>query len=92
MVQETLLDVRQLAPPEPLEMALKAVGGLTPGKYLCLHHRREPCGLLPRLNNLDCDYWIAQDEDGFCEVYIWRKGDGECVRAIESKAGRSMEK
>ncbi|MCB0365258.1 MAG: DUF2249 domain-containing protein [Bdellovibrionaceae bacterium] len=91
MVDETLVDVRELAPPEPLEKALAAIDQLVPGKYICLHHRREPCGLLPRLKNLGCEHWISRDEDGFCEVFVWLYGDEESRRAIEQKVGRPMD-
>ncbi|MCC7402901.1 MAG: DUF2249 domain-containing protein [Bdellovibrionales bacterium] len=90
MVQEVLLDVREMVPPEPLEKALAAIDDLGLGRYLCLIHRREPCALLPRLPNLNCAYWIACDKDGRCEVYIWREGDETSRRAIEAKVGRPM--
>lgn len=91
MVDETLIDVRDLPPPEPLEKALAAIDQLRPGKYLVLHHRREPCALLPRLGNLQCKYWVTREEDGFCEVHIWQMGDDESLKAIEQKVGRSMD-
>lgn len=77
MSKEIALDVRGLAPPEPLEKALQAAAALQPGERLRMVHDREPCLLYPLLDKRGFRYLAeAQAEDRF-EILIWRKGDAE---------------
>ncbi len=52
------LDVRNLEPPEPLERALKAAGGLLPGQTLRLRIHREPFPLYELLDAMGCSHAI----------------------------------
>lgn len=64
------LDVRHLAPPEPLERILEALAGLGPGERLWVLHRREPFPLYDLLKGLGWS-WHTTGQDGRFEILIW---------------------
>jgi uncharacterized protein (DUF2249 family) len=57
------LDVRDLAPPEPLERVLDALADLPPGDRLLVHHRREPFPLYDLLRRMGYA-WRTEGEEG----------------------------
>ncbi len=72
---ETVLDVRGLEPPQPLELALEASSRLAPGQRLRMIHHREPCLLYPLLEKRGFHHRTAETEDDRVELLIWRKDD-----------------
>lgn len=62
---ERRLDVRDLPPPEPLQLALAAIRELAPGETLQMLHRREPQPLYALLPDLDCSYTVEHRLDHF---------------------------
>lgn len=70
----SVLDVSDLAPPEPLERALERAGQLAPGECFVLVHQREPCLLYPLLERQGLEFATRTPEEGRVEVLIRRKG------------------
>lgn len=69
------LDVSALEAPQPLQRALDALSQLTPGDYLHFHHRMRPCHLYGYLAEQGFASDTRLDENGNCEVFIWREDD-----------------
>lgn len=69
----SILDVSNLAPPEPLERALERAQSLAPGEAFVLVHRREPCLLFPLLEKQGFEYATRMPEEGRVEVLIRRR-------------------
>jgi hypothetical protein len=84
---ERLLDATGLEPPEPLERALSAARGLAAGDYVRMLHRREPCILFPKLEELGFAHLMRPGRDAVCEIFIWRQGDGVAEMAAKARAG-----
>ncbi len=66
------LDVRGLAPPEPMERTLAALDDLPDGRALLQVNDRVPAFLLPLLDERGHHYRIGDDERGTL-VTIWRE-------------------
>lgn len=64
------LDVRHLAPPEPLERILDTLADLPPSDELCVVHRREPFPLYDLLRRLGYQ-WRTEGADEYFEIRIW---------------------
>ncbi len=73
-MQERILDVRGLEPPEPLERALEAAAALRPDERLRMIHRREPCLLYPLLEQRGFAHTTRALAEDHYEILIWRKG------------------
>ncbi len=82
--REVVLDVRDLEPPEPYELATETLSNLQPGQYVRMISRRMPRLLYP---------WL--DEHGFCEetrdnavdlyeIFIWIAGDTDTAEFIKT--------
>jgi uncharacterized protein (DUF2249 family) len=83
MATERSFDVRELEPPEPLELALDMAHSLWPGEYLRMLHRREPFPLY-RLLELDgFRYRLHSGGDSPFEILIWRAGDSEAESTVQ---------
>ena len=83
MTSERLLDVRDLAPPEPLERVLVAMHALTDAQYLRVRLPREPFPLYPLLQEFGYT-WRARPADGaWFEILIWRRADREAQTAAQ---------
>lgn len=85
-----ILDVSQMEPPQPLQVALAALDTLAPGEYLCLLHRREPVLLYPLLEqrgyaHITCGGSNADDRGIAFRIYIWRLNDA-CAEAAARRA------
>lgn len=76
---DIVLDVRRLAPPEPMEAVLAALAGLQAGDRLRMLHRREPFPLYDLLPRMGYAWKTTEDttagEVGF-EILIWHRDDG----------------
>lgn len=83
MAPEHLLDVRDLAPPEPLERVLVALHDLRDAQYLRARLPREPYPLYPLLQEFGYT-WRARAPDGpGFELLIWRRDDREAQIAVQ---------
>ena len=81
MTVERVLDVSDLAPPEPLERALEAVRELPPGGYVRMLHWREPLLLYPLLEEQGLRWTTRAGRETAYEILIWRRGDAEAEAA-----------
>jgi hypothetical protein len=69
-VERSFLDVRKLAPPEPMEQILDALADLPPSRPLWVLHRREPFPLYDLLKRLGyC--WLTRGSEDCFEILIW---------------------
>jgi len=83
MTSERLLDVRDLAPPEPLQRVLVAMHALAAAQYLRVCLPREPFPLYPLLQEFGY-LWRARPADGAgFEILIWRRDDREAQIAAQ---------
>lgn len=64
------LDVRKLAPPEPLEQILDVLASLPRSEPLWVLHRREPFPLYDLLKRLGYS-WLARGCGERFEILIW---------------------
>lgn len=80
---ETLLDVSDREPPEPLVLTLAAAEALTPGRYVRMLHRREPCLLPDNLRRRGFSWRMRAAVSVAVEVFIWREGDEAAERAVQ---------
>lgn len=70
---ETVLDVRGLPPPEPLERVLDALGALQPGDHLRLLIDIEPRPLYAMLDRNDLAHRTERGPVSGYEVTIWAR-------------------
>ncbi len=84
MPGEVLLDVSELAPPEPLTLTLEAAEQLQPGQYLRMLHRREPCMLFGHLDDNHFKYYQRKGTTSAVEVFIWAEDDDEAAAAVQA--------
>jgi uncharacterized protein (DUF2249 family) len=70
--EPVVLDVRGLAPPEPLERTLTALAELQDGDSLLQVNDRVPAFLLPLLDERGYSYRVGEDERGTLTT-IWRE-------------------
>jgi hypothetical protein len=83
-----LVDVSELAPPEPLVIAMDAAVRLAPGQYLQIHHWREPLLLYERLARQSFGYDTRLGQDDSCEVFVWRLDDPSARQAAITAANQ----
>ncbi|MCK5002014.1 MAG: DUF2249 domain-containing protein [Gammaproteobacteria bacterium] len=84
MPNEVLLDVSELAPPEPLTLTLEAAEQLQAGQYLRMLHRREPCMLFGNLDDNHFKYFQRKGAISAVEVFIWAEDDKEAAEAVQA--------
>jgi hypothetical protein len=83
MAMEQRIDVRELEPPEPLELGLDMAHKLRPGEYLRMLHRREPFPLYRLLTQDGFRHRVHFGGDCPFEILIWRAGDSEAEHAVQ---------
>ena len=83
-----LVDVSELAPPEPLAVAMEAAERLEPGQYLRIHHWREPLLLYERLVRRKFGYDTRLGPDDSCEVFVWRLDDASANQSANTAASQ----
>ena len=84
MATEVLLDVSELAPPEPLTLTLEAAEQLQPGQFLRMLHRRDPCMLFGNLDDNHFKYFQRKGINTAVEVFIWAEDDEEAAIAVQA--------
>ena len=80
---EMVLDVSDLAPPEPLTRTLQAAEQLAAGQYLRMLHRRDPCMLYSNLEDNGFKYFQREGSTSAVELFIWREEDDEAAAAVK---------
>lgn len=70
MTTEILVDARWRDPPEPMEMALDAIGRLAPGQHVRLLLHREPLPLYGMLRQMGLTHETRPIEQGCYEILI----------------------
>ncbi len=68
-----LIDVSQLEPPEPMQVALAELETLANDDYLVLQHRREPFPLYAMLATMGFEHRTRPGCDTAFEIVIWRR-------------------
>ena len=71
--QDIVLDVRDLEPPEPLELVLAEMETLGRHQRIRMLHRREPYMLYPILEREHFAHETTVTEDGEIQILIWHK-------------------
>ena len=74
MNNEITLDVSELQPPLPMEMALDAIDKLDSGQYIKMIHRMQPHPLYTILFENGFKYKVNTNNNLF-EIYIWKAVD-----------------
>lgn len=67
-----LLDVRELAPPEPMTAILSALAILAPQQILKVSHRREPFPLYERLEAADWCHHCKKINEDLYVIHIFK--------------------
>lgn len=67
------IDVRELAPPQPMIKILDALASLKPSEILLVHHQRRPAYLYPKLADLGYRHKTVERGLNQVDIYI-RKG------------------
>jgi len=80
MLVETVLDARDMAPPEPFDQATAILRQLQPGQYLRMLHRRVPYPLFEFCQPMSLTSSVNEDAAGTCEVIIYFSADEQALR------------
>jgi len=83
MVNEIVLDVHELQPPEPMQKALDALEQLEQGQYLKIIHRMQPFPLYEILLDNGFKYKVTNSDISAYDIYVWRADDQEAKKMIE---------
>ncbi len=88
------VDVKQLAPPEPMTVILTALAQLTDGQCLLVSHRRQPFPLYEKLQQAGFSYHCEVHSDDNVSLYIYHQSsqqffehhfNNNCFRSIAAK-------
>jgi uncharacterized protein (DUF2249 family) len=83
MSNEVILDVSELQPPLPMEMAMDAIDALKQGQYIKMIHRMQPHPLYTILFENGFKYKVAENNDLF-NIYIWKAADKEADKQVKN--------
>ena len=83
MAIEILLDVHDMQPPAPMELALDAVQKLQPGEYIKMIHRMQPFPLYNILFDNGFKHKVVTGTVSAFDIYIWKAADKATGQAIE---------
>lgn len=67
------IDVRELAPPEPMIKVLESLSGIDEETVLVVHHHREPAMLYPKLEERGYTAMTNKIEEDYYKVVITKK-------------------
>ena len=85
MSREILLEVHELAAPQPMELVLDALDQLVPGEYIRMVHRMQPFPLYKILDENGFRYKVAPGEISAFDIYIWHAKDKQTGRVIQER-------
>ena len=83
MSREVLLEVHDLQPPLPMEMALDALDTLKTGEYIRMVHRMQPFPLYKILDENGFRYRVTISTKSAFDIYIWHAEDKKTDQAIK---------
>jgi len=83
MRSEVLLDVRELAAPEPLERVMTVLPSLAPGQFLHVVHRQQAHCLCGMLAGLGYEHAVDDGGAGRFDIWIWRAVDQTAALAVQ---------
>ena len=83
MNSEIILDVFELNPPLPMDMALDAMEKLEKGQYIKMIHRMEPHPLYNILFDEGYKYRVNMIDDQFI-IYIWKAVDKTADKIVKN--------
>lgn len=81
-VEEISLDVREMEPPEPYELATSTLRDLKPGQYIRMISVRRPIMLYPWLEEQGFNEDTRQRDEDLFDIYIWAIADTETGDAL----------
>ncbi|WP_440876113.1 DUF2249 domain-containing protein [Thalassotalea sp. PLHSN55] len=81
-MQEIIVDVSALAPPEPMTAILKALANLSDEQFIKVIHRREPFPLYEKLNAAGWNYSCQAIEPELFHIYIYRTSQQQAFAAL----------
>ena len=84
MSEAIVIDVHDLQPPAPMEMAMDALDKLTDGNYIKMIHRMQPYPLYKILDENGFRYKVKDGDVSAFDIYIWRAGDKAAEQAINN--------
>lgn len=73
MLEFVILDVSELAPPEPMTQILQALAKLSADQCLRVEHRRQPFPLYEKLVQTGWGYHCDQASDNRITLYIFKQ-------------------
>jgi len=83
MAKEILLDVHELQPPAPMELAMDALQKLQAGEYVKMIHRMQPFPLYNILYDNGFKFKAVPGTVSAFDIYIWKANDKDSSMAIE---------
>ncbi|HEY9052687.1 MAG TPA: DUF2249 domain-containing protein [Gammaproteobacteria bacterium] len=87
MSNEIVVDVHELQPPEPMELALNALDKLGDGDYIKMIHRMQPMPLYRILDENGFRYKAITGTTSAFDIYIWRASDKAAQQAVKAIIG-----
>jgi uncharacterized protein (DUF2249 family) len=87
MSKEILLEVHDLQPPQPMELALDALDKLQLGEYIKMVHRMQPFPLFKILDENSFRYRVTDSDTSAFDIYIWHASDKQTAEDIKKIIG-----
>jgi hypothetical protein len=81
---EIILDVHQLQPPAPMDLALDALEKLQPGDHIKMIHRMQPFPLYKILDENGFRHRVVAGTLSAFDIYIWKGSDKEAAAAVKA--------
>lgn len=82
--EEVTLDVLELEPPEPYELATDTLRRLDKGQYVRMISRRRPRLLYPWLSEHGFQETTRELGEDHYEIFIWIEGDDQVEETLAS--------
>jgi uncharacterized protein (DUF2249 family) len=83
MPTEILLDVHDMQPPAPMELAMDALQKLKDGEYIKMIHRMQPFPLYNILYDNGFQYKVTTGTVSAFDIYIWKVSDKASAQVIQ---------
>jgi len=80
MLVQTMLDARDMAPPEPFNQATAILRQLQPGQYLRMLNRRVPYPLFEFCQAMSLAYAVNENAAASYEIIIYFSVDEQALR------------
>lgn len=86
-VEEITLDMREMEPPEPFELATSTLRELQPGQYVHMISARRPIMLYPWLQERGFSEDTRQRGEDLFDIFIWAAADTDAAAALVEVIG-----